>query len=144
MLDDTQLEALRAQYGQVGIIDWAGHQIVFRRPGRGEIRDYRRKIDSPAEKPDALDQLAQVSLAAFDGDTDPVRSRQTFLAFLDEYPGFTSNRDKVLPVLTILAGMVEEDAAAALGKGASVRSALRPSTPTASPSGPGASPTTGS
>ena len=130
MLNEEQLEAIRAKYGRIGVIDFGGHQIVFRRPTREHVRDYRRKTDSPAEKPDALDQLAQQTLAAFDGEQDPIRSRQSFLSFLDEYPLFTGS-GKVLSVFNILTGLVEEEEAGSLGKGASVRSARPLTTPTA-------------
>ena len=91
-LTDEQLETLRlACGGRIGVVDWAGHQIVFRRPSRLEVREYRRKQDG-AERPDALDQLAQAMLVALDGDADTTRARVAFTSqFLDQFPAFTSS-----------------------------------------------------
>jgi len=130
VLNDEQIESIRKTHGRVGVVDYDGHRLVFRRPSRDEIRDYRRKQDSAAEKPDCLDQLAQQTLAAFDDVTDPMQARVAFLAFLDSFPAFTSC-GKFLAVSSVLSGMVEAEAAEALGKGASVRGAPPPSTPTA-------------
>lgn len=139
MLDDGQIEELRKRCGgKVGVVDFDGHQLVFRRPTRDEVREYRRKKDSPSEKPDALDQLAQATIVAFDGEPDTVRARTLFLGFLDEYPLFTSG-PKPSVVFGRLTGLVEAEDADAMGKGVSVRSAPPKSTPLGSPSGSGAS-----
>jgi hypothetical protein len=134
MLTEEQLEAARAKYGKIGVIEYGGHQLVFRRPTRENVRDYRRKMDSPSEKPDGLDQLAQVSMIAFDGEEDITRARVAFLGFLDEYPLFTGSA-KALSVFNVLTGLVEEEEAGSLGKGASVRSSRPTSTGTGSPNG---------
>lgn len=143
-LNDEELERLRQQYTKIGVVDWNRHQIVFKQPSREVVRDYRRKQDSASEKPDALDQLAQVTIVAFDGVTDPVRCREAFLAFLGgEAPAFTSS-GKAGAVLTGLSGMVEEEDVADLGKGARILMAPRPTSPAVSPSGSNASSTTAS
>jgi hypothetical protein len=128
MLDEAQLEALRVKYGRVGTVDWTGHQLVFRRPSRDEVREYRRKEDSPREKPDRVDQLAQATIVAFDGRDDILQARTMFLAFLDEYPFFCDS-PKLQTVITVLAGGIEEEASSILGKGCSVRSAAQKNSP---------------
>ena len=139
-LTEADLEILKARHGKIGVRDWDGHQIVFRKATRAEVRDYRRKQDNPAEKPDAMDQLAQATIVSFDGNQDPNSARAIFTTmFLEQYPAFCSNTATV-NVLSYLTGIVEEEVDRDMGKGASVRSATRPSTPTASPNGSAASP----
>lgn len=136
MLTDEQIEAVRIRCGgKVGVVTWYGHQLVFRRPSRDQVRDYRRKQDT-SEKPDALDQFAQVMIVCFDGEQDPTRARVAFTgSFLEEYPAFTSSA-RFMVVANSLAGLIELEESADLGKGASVRSSPPRSTPTASTSGP--------
>ncbi len=130
-LNAAQLETIRARCGKIADMEYNSHQLVFRRPSRDEISMHRRRQEDPAEKVGSLDLFSQIILAAFDGEEDPVKARALYGAFLDEHPAFTSNRDKFLPAIAILCGMVEDEAAASLGKGVSVRSAPPPSTQTA-------------
>jgi hypothetical protein len=125
---EKRLEALRLKYGRVGHVDFAGHFLVFRRPARAEVREYRRKEDVPSEKVDRVDSLANQLLVAFDANEDPVGARGLFLTFLDEYPGFCDS-PKIQTVLAVLMGMQEEEHATILGKGCSVRSGPRPTSP---------------
>jgi hypothetical protein len=136
-LTDEQIEALRQKFGKVGVVEWNGHQIVFRKPTRDDCRDYRRMRESPTEKGDSIESLCQKSLCAFDGELDVNRARTIYTTvFLEEYPLFASV-PKVVAVMSALTGMVEEEDALDLGKGVSFRSARRPSTPAASPNGSG-------
>lgn len=142
MLTDEQIDALGTKFGKVGTVDFEGHQIVFRRPSRDQIKDYRRKEDSASEKQDRVDQLAQQTIIAFDGNEEPTACRVAFLSFLEEFPMFCDS-PKAQTVLTVLAGGQEESGAALLGKGCSVRSATRTPSPMASANGSVASvPTT--
>ena len=134
MLNDEQVEGLRIKYGKVAVVDYRDHQLVFRRPSRDNMRDYRRKQDSPSERADALDQLAQLTIVAFDDETDGVRCRTAFLAFLDEFPAFTSH-PKPMAAIAALSGLVEQEDEATLGKGVSIRSSAPKRTPTDSPNG---------
>jgi hypothetical protein len=134
MLNEEQIEAFVTRYGKVGIVDWSGHQLVFRRPTRQDIREYRRKSDSIAEKEDALDQLAQVTMVAFDGEQEPAAARAAFLAFLNEYPAFTSGT-RCSMTLNALSGLVEEEASQDMGKGVSIRRAGQKRSPKDSPNG---------
>lgn len=120
MLNEDQIEALRKQYREVGVIDFYGHQIVFRKPSRDDCRNYRRMQDSAAEKPDCLDSLGQLIVVAVDGEQQPVRCREQFNLFLEDFPLFM-NSPKALAVVNILTGMVEVEDAEDLGKGVSVR-----------------------
>jgi hypothetical protein len=134
-LDETELEVLRARYGKIGVRDWGEHQIIFRKANRQEVRDYRRKLDSAAEKPDAMDQLAQSTIVAFDGNQDPNAARVQFTSvFLEAYPAFTMNSATVA-ILSLLTGITANEEDLELGKGASVRTRPPRSTPTVSPPG---------
>lgn len=139
MLNETDLEALKVKHGKIGEVWWSGHQLVFRRPDRMQVRDYRRKQDTAAEKPDSIDQLAQVMLVAFDGEQDGTRARTLFLTFLDEYPAVTSS-PKLLGCISCLAGLAEEEDEANLGKGVTIRAASRLPSPMASTNGSAVSP----
>lgn len=134
-LTEARLDELRSKHGKIGVVDFNGHVLVFRRPSRENIRDYRRKQDSASEKMDALDQLAQITILAFDDTDDPNGARRLFTdVFLEEFPGATSHKRFVL-CLSALGGMVEDEDAADLGKGVSVRDSRPARTPTASPIG---------
>lgn len=131
MLNEEQLEALTKKYGKIGVRDYDGHQIVFRRPTRDMCREYRRMRESDAEKHEAMESLAQKMLVAFDGEEDINKARTVYTCvFLEESPLFVNN-PQTMAVLSSLTGIVEEEDARDLGKGASVRSARRVSTPTA-------------
>lgn len=122
VLTEEQLEGLRQKYGKIGVVEYNGHQVVFRKPTRENCREYRRKIASTAEKGDGPEFLAQSSIAAFDGETDPNKARTVYTAvFLEEFPLF-ANTQKVLSVLSLLSGMAEEEEADELGKGVQFRS----------------------
>lgn len=135
---DALLEPYQRQHGKCGHVEWEGHLMVFRPPSRFEIREYRRKQDT-AEKPDALDQLAQCMIVYFDGETDPVRVRRAFNDFLDAHGLFMSSVKSTL-VFNALTGLVENDEALAMGKGWSVRGPLRFSSLTGSPNGSATAP----
>lgn len=140
MLTEEQIEALRQKFGKVGVVDYNGHQIVFRKPTRDDCRDYRRMRESPSEKGDAIESLCQKSLCAFDGEQDVNRARTHYTTvFLEEYPLF-ANVPKVMAIMSALTGMVEEEDAIDLGKGASFRSARLRSTPAVSPNGSATAP----
>jgi hypothetical protein len=131
MLDEPQLDALKVKHGKIAVIDYDGHQIVFRRPTRENCREYRRQRESPSEKHEAMEHLAQVTLVAFDGELDANKARTFYTAtFLEEYPLFV-NVPKVQNALSALSGMIEEEEAIDLGKGVSVRSARQRTSPTA-------------
>ena len=135
MLAEDQLESLRSRYGKIGVVAYAGHEIVFRRPTRDDCRNYRRMQASAAEKHDAIETLAQITLVAFDDDIDVNRARTTYTTtFLEEYPLFSSV-PRVMSVLSVLSGVVEEEDVADLGKGGIYRSGRPRPTPTDSPNG---------
>ena len=134
-LDDVQLEVLRVQYKKIAVIDWEGHQLVFRRPTRDEIRDYWQRKDSTSEASNALDLYSQVTIAAFDGNTDRAACRIAYTdSFLEAVPAFTRS-GKAAVAFAHLMGLVEEDASVDLGKGVRVLSAPPRSTPAGLPPG---------
>jgi hypothetical protein len=129
-MNDEKIEALRVKYGKVGAVDYNGHTLVFRKPTRENVRDYRRKKDDAIEKMDAMDQLAQATIVAFDDEEDPNRARTIFTtSFLEDYPLAISN-PKFVGCLSALAGLLEEEDEKDLGKGVSVKSVRRGSLPT--------------
>jgi hypothetical protein len=128
-LSDARLEELRIKYGKIGVVEYNLHSLVFRRPSRDHVREYRRKQDTPMEKADAMDQLAQVTIVAFDLEDEPNKARVIFTEkFLEDYPLAVSN-PRFVSVLTALAGLIEEEEYKNLGKGASVKSAPQNSSP---------------
>lgn len=144
-LSEEELEKIRAALGgKIGVVDWNGHQLVFRRPTRDQIREYRVKQESGAvAKADAMDQLAQQTIVAFDGNTDLTVARMAFLTFLDQSPAFTS-ATKPMAILSALSGLVEQEYETDLGKGARILDGRPKTSPEASPSGSAASSTAAS
>ena len=141
MLDEAVLESLKLKFGKIGVVDYNGHQIVFRRPTRDTCREYRRKRESAGEKHEAIEGMAQEALIAFDGEQDANKARSYYTGtFLEEYPLFASS-PKVMAVLSALSGLVEEEDAEDMGKGVQVRSARPRPTPAASPNGSDTAPT---
>lgn len=124
MLTEEALSDLQKKHGKIGVVEFEGHQIVFSRPSREQARDFRRKEDSPTEKPDRVDQLAQQTIVALDGETDATKARIGFLSFLQDYPLFCDS-PKAQTVLTVLAGGMEATEAKLLGKGCSVRNGIQ-------------------
>lgn len=120
-LSDEQLVGLETKYGKIGVIEFSGHTLVFKKPDRVMVRDYRRKLTSPDEKMDAADQLAQACIVAFDGELDPNKARMVFtMSFLNDYPMFT-NTAKYIQVFNVLLGLVETQDVTDMGKGCSIR-----------------------
>jgi len=105
--------------------------IVFKKPSRDTARDYRRKTETPAEKVDALDQLAQATIVAFDGEEDPNRARVVFTGtFLEDFP-MAMNHPKFMTALSALSGLVEEEHEKELGKGVTIKGPSRNGSPKA-------------
>ena len=142
-LTEEQLEALRATHKKIAIVDWNGHQLVFRRPTRDECHAYRVAQETPHEKADANERLCQFTIVAFDAATDVTGARTAFLAFLTESPMF-GNTARVKLALAALMGLVEEEDLADMGKGVSVRPAPPTRTPEVSPNGSATAPSTAS
>lgn len=131
MLDESRLDELQRQHSKIAVVEFSGHQLVFRRPTRFEAREYKRKLDTAAERPDALDFLAQCTLVALDGETDPTRAREVFTgSFLEQFPLATAS-DKFKAALGALSGMVEDEDARELGKGVTIRGLPPPPLPKA-------------
>ena len=132
MLDDAGLESIRVQCGgKIGVVDWQGHQLVFQKPTRDDIRDFRRKGEGD---PDRVDQLTQVMLVSFDGETDRVKARQAYIAFLSDAPLFTDTA-KCRAAVNVLGGIVEVEDSETLGKYVRILSARPRTTAKGSPNG---------
>lgn len=122
-------ETLRSRHTKIAIVEWNGHAIVFRRPTRDECHAYRVAIEHPETKADAMEQLCQRTIVAFDGEQDANKARVTFTTiFLVESPMF-SITSKVKAAIGVLAGLVEEEDAIDLGKGVTIKPSPRPRTP---------------
>jgi hypothetical protein len=143
-LDDSAIEDLAAKYGRVASVAWSGHTLVFRRPTREHVRDYRRKLATPAEQADAMDQMAQALIVAYDDTNDPNGARVKFTGeFLVEYP-MAVGHPHFAGALLKLAGGVQEEEELDLGKGVRFWRAAQKPSPTASPNGSPASSTNAS
>lgn len=143
MLDDKQLDELKLKYQKIAVVEHDGHQLVFRRPTRDDCREYRRMRESPSEKHEAMERMAQTTIVALDGEQDVNKARTFYTsAFLEEYPLFV-NHPNVVAAISALSGLVEEEEADELGKGVSVRSARRRTSPKGSPTGSDTAASTG-
>lgn len=130
MVDEAKIESIRARLGIIGVVEYNGHTIVFRKPSRENVRDYRRKRESESERADAMEQLAQVTVVAFDDIDDPNAARTRFTGeFLERYPMAISNA-KFASCLSALAGLIEVEDHQDLGKGVSVKSGPPKPSPT--------------
>jgi hypothetical protein len=137
---EEQLAELEARHKKIAIVRWNEHAIVFRRPTRDECRLYRIAQEEPASKADALEQVCQRTIVAFDDDLDPNRARERFTGtFLVEHPMF-SVTTKVKSALGALMGLVEDEDMLDLGKGVTLRPAPRKPSPEGSRSGSATSP----
>ena len=139
-LTDEQLEELRRKYGRVGAVKHNDHEVVFRKPTREDVREYRRMLGSPSEKHEAIESLAQRTIVAFDEILDPNQARTHYTnIFLESSPFFTS-RPEVMGTLSVLGELVETEEAMDLGKGVRLRLAPPKPTPVASPNGSATAP----
>ncbi len=130
-LDEAALEALQKQYGKIGIVDFNGHRVVFKKPTRDQARNYRRMISEPAEKPDSMEFLAQATIVAFDDTAEPNAARVLFTGtFLEEYPMAIGNA-RFAGCLSVLSGIMDDEEARDLGKGVTVRPTHPKPSPTA-------------
>jgi hypothetical protein len=138
---DAKVEAARAKYGKAGGVRFNGHSFVFKKPSRDHVREYRRKVESAAEKMDAMDQLAQATIVALDEQDDPTAARTIFTTvFLEEYPMATSN-SKFNVCLSALSGLTEVEDDEDMGKGVIVKVRAPKLSPKVSPNGSDASST---
>ena len=122
-------------------IAWNQHQIVFRQPTRDHIRAFRvMQSSGPAGEADSLDQMTQQITVAFDGETDPVKCRVMYTAFLEhECVAFCSS-DKCKAAVASLSGVVEEEDVRDLGKGVTAWPPFRKPSPEVLPNGLATSP----
>jgi len=108
VITPEQIEQATAKHGRVKVVQYNGHEMIFRKPSRPECKDYARKMNDESTKNDADEQLAQILIVNFDGETDPVRARIAFNAMLDEYP-LAANSKAIGGAVSRLAGVVQDD-----------------------------------
>jgi len=126
---ERRLAALEAQHKKIAEVEWNGHRLVFRRPTREECRQYRVALEDPVSKADANEHILQQTIVAFDDETNATAARMRYNpGFLDEHPMFASTA-KVKLALGAMMGLVEEADLVDLGKGVTVRPAIRSGTP---------------
>ena len=139
MLDAEALETLGVKYkstGGVGSLSWKGHQLVFRHPTLDEWDGYcRNKAQDPGSGPNR--QISQVLLVAFDGDVEVTRARMAYGAFLSAGNAGFPNAPEVTALLATLAGTVQEEDIAHMGKVCRIWAGDPVSTPRDSQSGSG-------
>lgn len=116
---EKALQALGEQHGRIGHCEHEGHVLAFKAPDRVQARDFRRKADSPQEAPDRVDQLLQQTIIYIDGETDKARALQAFQVFLSEYPLWADGA-RAQTIVSVLSGVIQEEAATLLGKGCRV------------------------
>ncbi len=145
MLDAEALETLGVKYkstGGVGSLSWKGHQLVFRHPTLDEWDGYcRNKAQDPGSGPNR--QISQVLLVAFDGDVEVTRARMAYGAFLSAGNAGFPNAPEVTALLATLAGTVQEEDIAHMGKVCAIWSGAPAASRAASPNGSGTAPDMG-
>ena len=97
-----QVDAMRAAHGRVKHIVYNGHDIVFRKPKRFEVQQHAMKLEEPAQRPFADEQLAQLLVV--------YPSREKFIELLEEYPYLIRN-DQIGGALAKLTGLVQDEEA---------------------------------
>ncbi len=106
-ITEEHLAELGRQHGRVKHVVYNGVDLVFRKPKRVECQQHAAKLESPAEKVVADEQLAQLLIVEC-GDKSGPEAKVAFLALLDDFPYLTKN-PKIGGALAKLTGVVEEE-----------------------------------
>jgi hypothetical protein len=114
MLSEERLMALEAEHKKIKHVVYNGVDLVFRKPKRSECREHAAKLEDPAQKPDADDQLAQQIIVQCGIAEGPMNARAAFLALLDEYPYLTKSA-AVGNALGKLTGVLQDEDAKSYG-----------------------------
>ena len=130
-ISDDHLRELEAKYGKVRLVVYNGHELVFRKPKRVEIKQHRIKNQSeaPEERASADEFLAQVLIEHVDG-VEGQPCKQKFLDLLEDFPYLASNKD-VARAMSVLSGALQDTE----GKGSASVSTTSASTPPTSRKG---------
>lgn len=145
MLNEEALEALGARYkstGGVGTFMWKRHQLVLRHPTVDEW-DAHLRTRAADLSGGPVRQLAQILLVAFDGETDVMRARAAFGAFLSAGNAAFPNAPEWLAFIAVLAGTAQEEDIAHMGEAVRLWTGAPTATPAASPNGSGTAPVVG-
>ncbi len=82
-MDDAILDKLRAEHGDVWLLDLGNDQVAFRCPNRAEYKRFLARVsDDRKALPDAQEELARAVVVLPD--------RAAFSALLDKRPGIAS------------------------------------------------------
>jgi len=136
MLSEEQLDAIGVRYkatNGVRSLMWKGHQFVFRHPTIDEWDAHMRNQATGGGA--ASRQVSQVLLVAFDGETDITKARLAYNGFLAAGNAGFPNAPEVTMLLQALAGTVEEEDLANMGKAWRLWNGVPAVTPGASPNG---------
>jgi hypothetical protein len=126
---EAKYDELQRLHGKIGLVEFNGHSIVFGRPSRDQAREWRRMRESKEEKHNAMESLAQMSILAFDDIFDANAARTLFTgSFLVAYPLAVSSA-RFQNVLSALGGILDDEEAADLGKGARIKGLAPPTSP---------------
>lgn len=108
-ISEEQIEALRKQYSRIKYVNYNGVELVFRKPHRHECQDHAMKLENPAQKIVADEQLAQL-LVVQCGPAEGIKAKEAFLALLDDFPYLVRN-EAVGSALAKLTGVVQDEEA---------------------------------
>lgn len=106
-LTEEQIEGMRRQYGRIKHLTYNGVELVFRKPKPVEVEQHAAKLDNPAEKPHADNQLAQLLVVWCNGKADAA-ARDALLELRREYP-YAIRNEKIGGALAKLTGIVEDE-----------------------------------
>ncbi len=82
-MDDTTLDKLRAEHGDVWLLELGTDQVAFRCPSRAEYKRFLARVsDDRKALPEAQEELARAVVVAPD--------RPAFGALLDRRPGIAA------------------------------------------------------
>jgi hypothetical protein len=145
MLSDEALKDLERTYRRVRVVDWSGHELVFRYPTRDENQLYRRRMESADvdQKVSRDDWLLATLIVSFDDLREVVSVRIAFGSLLDESPAL-AEASKFTILIQELRGLVEKEHSDELGKALSVRNAVLTISAKGSQNGSGTAPVTAS
>lgn len=108
MITPEQIEQATTKHGRVKLVQYNGHEMLFRKPSRPECKDYARKMNDDATKNDADEQLALMLVVNFDGADDQLGARRGLIQLFDDYP-LAANSKAIGGAISRLAGVVQDE-----------------------------------
>lgn len=106
-VSEETLAQLTATHGRVKVVSYNGHELVFRKPKRAEVRMHAQALDDPQRKAGADEELAQLLIVAYDGVADARKARDAWNDLLDDFP-YAASSKPIGGAIAQLTGVVED------------------------------------